>query len=253
MRSIFIKAVMATLAIQAIGVCDEPSVYGGESVYLSEDTKRLQKRIILLERKVDKLQGEIAGLRSVVEGLSGSYMQGSSTEGMEHISAKLDALQSKIDAISSDYVSRNELKGFGGSAKKSSKRSPGKSVSSKSTSLKSIYLEGVRLFGKRRYNEAKKRFEQTDAQGYRTAASNFYLGEIAYYTKNYDDAIFYYKKSAGINDRAAYIDTLLLHAGISLEKIGQKEQAERFYENIIANYGDKKSAKIAKKRLKALQ
>ena len=44
------------------------------------------------------------------------------------------------------------------------------------------YSEGVRLFQKKRYDEAKKRFVLTDTRGYKPAASNYYLGEIAYYT-----------------------------------------------------------------------
>ena len=115
-----------------------------------------------------------------------------------------------------------------------------------------LFTEGVRLFGNSRYDEAKKRFIITDKKNYKSAASNYYLGEIAYYTKQYEDAIFHYKKSAGLYDQASYIDTLLLHTGISLENIGDKAQAQAFYENIIANYPGKKTAEIAKQRLQKL-
>jgi TolA-binding protein len=37
-----------------------------------------------------------------------------------------------------------------------------------------------------------------------------------------------------------------------LKKSGDKGQAKAFYENIIENYSGKKSAKIAKQRLKKL-
>ena len=83
------------------------------------------------------------------------------------------------------------------------------------------------------YDDAKKRFTIADAKGYKPAASNYYLGEIAYYTQQYEDAIFYYKKSAGLYDKAEYIDVLLLHTAISLERTGNKEQAKLFYQNII--------------------
>jgi TolA-binding protein len=53
-------------------------------------------------------------------------------------------------------------------------------------------------------------------------------------------------------DQASYIDTLLLHTAISLEKNGDKGQARAFYENIVENYQGKKSAKIAKEKLKKL-
>ena len=115
-----------------------------------------------------------------------------------------------------------------------------------------LYSEGVRQFVKKRYSEAKKRFTITDTKGHKPAASNYYLGEIAYYTKQYEDAIFYFKKSAGLYDKASYIDTLLLHTAISLDKTGEKGQARIFYENIIENYSGKKTAQIAKDRVKKL-
>jgi len=115
-----------------------------------------------------------------------------------------------------------------------------------------LYSEGVRLFVKQAYDEAAKRFTLTAQKGYKPAASNYYLGEIAYYTKKYDDAIFYYKKSAGLYDKAGYMDVLLLHTAISLERTGNKKQAKLFYENVVESYPGKKAAAIAKRRLKKL-
>ena len=62
----------------------------------------------------------------------------------------------------------------------------------------------------------------------------------------------YFKKSAGLYDQASYIDTLLLHTAISLEKTGEKAQAKAFYENIVANYEGKKTATLAIQKLKKL-
>jgi len=45
---------------------------------------------------------------------------------------------------------------------------------------------------------------------------------------------------------------LLLHTAVSLEETGDKAQARAFYENIIENYKGKKTAQIAKERLKKL-
>jgi len=162
-----------------------------------------------------------------------------------------------IDKINSEYVSKTELQqalanrgAYISATNKSIKDKKSEPVKSKST--KELYSEGVRLFVKRRYDEAKKRFAITDTKGYKPAASNYYLGEIAYYTKKYEDAIFYFKKSAGLHDKASYIDTLLLHTAIALDKNGEKVQARAFYENIIANYAGKKTATIAKEKLKKL-
>ena len=125
-----------------------------------------------------------------------------------------------------------------------------KPLSSKTNNL--LFSEGVTNFLNKRYDEAKERFILTDSKGYKTGASNYYLGEIAYYTKDYENAIFYYKKSAGVDDKTSYIDTLLLHTGISFENSGNKTKAKAFYQNIIDNYPKNKTATIAKEKLRKL-
>ena len=111
------------------------------------------------------------------------------------------------------------------------------------------YRKGVELFYQRSYEAAKEHFEEVLVANYKAAASNFYLGEIAYYTHAYENAVGYYKKSAALYDSASYMDVLYLHTAISLEKTGDKDQANGFYEYIIATYPDKKSASIARNRL----
>jgi len=260
----------------------EPSVYGYRDSAPSYDegySSRGRKpakvvitqnrdNIVRLKRRIAELEERVDGLSSLVEGLSITInelqapgrlqqTQQTSTSNTDN-TALLKELGAMIDQINENYVSKEELQrilkakgGYAAPKKKKSTTSTESDALGKSSNAK-LYSEGVRLFNKKRYNEAKKRFTITDTKGYKPAASNYYLGEIAYYTKKYDDAIFYFKKSAGLYDQASYIDTLLLHTGISLEKTGDKEQARAFYENIIETYPGKKSARIAKDRLKKL-
>ncbi len=201
----------------------------------------------------------------LVEGLSASIYElqqskSTDTSSLKSSTSSDDALLKKlaamIDDINANYVSKEELqKALGGkiTAKPPIKKAANKTEDSlESTNTTELYSEGVRYFVKQHYDEAKKRFTITDAKRYKPAASNYYLGEIAYYTKKYEDAIFYFKKSAGLYDKASYIDTLLLHTAVSLENTGDKGQARVFYENIIENYAGKKTAQIAKERLKKL-
>jgi TolA-binding protein len=193
---------------------------------------------------------------------------GGNSDGIE---ARLRELESRINGIEGRQVNKDELKPVS-SRPESKVEARQKSTSSKSTetakskkkkkskaqpslseeSPSQLYSKGVRLFLKQKYSEAKKRFILTESKGYKPAASSYYLGEIAYYSKKYDDAIFYFKKSAGLYDQASYIDILLLHTAISLEKVGDKTQAKLFYETIIENYPNKKSARTAKENLKKL-
>jgi len=270
------------LSIGTLVLVAEPSVYGyreSASSYQSEGytrgrtpakvvITRNRDSIVRLKRKLAALEERVAGLSSLVEGLSitlnelqapGRLQTAGKSISSTDNTALLKELGAMIDKINANYVSKDELKKMLASQGKhketslsANEKESGKTPSMSGNSNGKLYSEGVRLFNKKRYNEAKKRFMITDTKGYKPAASNYYLGEIAYYTKKYEDAIFYYKKSAGLYDRASYIDVLLLHTGISLERTGDKVQAKAFYENIIENYKGKKSAKIAQSRLKKL-
>ena len=259
--------VASSLLLQA-----EPSVYGFGSSESNTHTPRSsvnsKRTLSSLKQHIAQQDERIDGLTTIIEGLSASLnelqMKQTHTPAVVESGQSNDALLQKlaamIDDINENYVSKEELQkalGKKGVPKKSTAKTSVKSNKKEKDSLQgksnaTLYSEGVRLFVKKRYAEAHKRFTVTDTKGYKPAASNYYLGEIAYYTKKYEDAIFYFKKSAGIYDQASYIDTLLLHTAVSLEKNGDKGQAKTFYKNIIENYSGKKSAKIAKQRLKKL-
>ncbi|WP_373032310.1 tol-pal system YbgF family protein [Sulfurovum sp.] len=256
----------STLFVQA-----EPSVYGfGSDENTNEPQMSVSSKssIASLQQHIAQQDERIDGLTTVIEGLSASLNElqqsrGTDTSSTEDNDSSNTALLKKlavmIDEINANYVSKEELQQALGNKSKIKKtiKTPAKTAQKEGGSLEGIsnatlYSEGVRFFVKKRYDEAQKRFTITDTKGYKPAASNYYLGEIAYYTKKYEDAIFYFKKSAGIYDKASYIDTLLLHTAVSLENTGDKGQARAFYENIIENYAGKKTAKIAKERLKKL-
>ena len=253
--------VVSTSAIWA-----ESSLYG---FGVEEETSQLEQRraplttMTAMRQKIAEQDERIDGLTTIIEGLSASLNEmrsngtSTSTNATEGKDDLLHKLAGMIDEINANYVRRDELNEVlsTGGIKSTHKQSPRKEKKVDSLAGKSnatLYSEGVRHFVKKRYSEAKKRFTITDTKGYKPAASNYYLGEIAYYTRQYEDAIFYFKKSAGLYDKASYIDTLLLHTAISLDKTGEKSQARVFYENIIENYPGKKTAKIAKDRVKKL-
>lgn len=264
--SIFLILILSSILLHA-----EPSVYGfGTDETVKPKASSASKRSIsYLQQKIAQQDERIDGLTTVIEGLSASLNalqmkdnQSSSQQNNTSNDALLKNLAAMIDEINSNYVSKEELYEALGEKRSSTTQSNSKkstpianqkgkdSIEGKSNAT--LYSEGVRYFVKKRYSDAQKRFMVTDTNRYKPAASNYYLGEIAYYSKKYEDAIFYFKKSAGLYDKASYIDTLLLHTAVSLEKSGEKHQAKAFYENIIANYKGKKSAKIAKERLKKL-
>ena len=247
----------------------ESSVYGfgmeEETMQAAQTARAPLTTMAAMRQRIAEQDERIDGLTTIIEGLSASLNElrskgandaSNATQGSD---ALLQKLAGMIDEINANYVRRDEINKVLSKSTKTSTPTPKKVVKSKSQvstlegkSNATLYSEGVRHFVKKRYSEAKKRFTITDTKGHKPAASNYYLGEIAYYTKQYEDAIFYFKKSAGLYDKASYIDTLLLHTAISLDKTGEKGQARIFYENIIENYSGKKTAQIAKDRVKKL-
>lgn len=255
-----IKYYVTVLFLLSITLQAEPSVYGNSNGFVSPQKvmSENKKHIARLRQQISEQKEQIEGLKSIVEGLSATVhelSQKMNTSATDEKSKNIDLLHelgAMIDKINADYVTKEELnQAISGKSHISMvDEVTTKSIESKTPAQR--YSEGVRLFIKHHYDEAKKCFEFTDKKVYKGAASNYYLGEIAYYTKKHEDAIRFYKKSAGLNDKASYIDTLLLHTAIALENTGEKIQAKVFYDNIIANYPEKKTARIASEKLKKL-
>ena len=243
-----------------------------------QDIRDMKARLFGVESGVKELQVNIECIRSVFEvemgKLSKSKTQGedigtqsgsvderlSSIENaikeqnanINKINTILKELSSVVDSINSRYVSKDEL----GTLKKNSDdkvkpATPAKTTDNfdKKDTFK-LFDEGEAMFKKGSFTEAKKRFDFTAQNNYKPAASNYYLGEIAYKAKDYKNAVVYYKNSAQIYDKADYMPSLLLNLGLSLSKVGDKKNSELFLKNLVEAYPDSKEAVEAKKNLK---
>jgi len=258
----------------------EPSVYGAGDIdsakpYGLTQTEQAvlenKKTLQMLYNKMNEQQRKIEGLTTIINGQNKEIV--SLKEQVTVIENKpeppqedknqtyslLLELGQMIDNINNTYVSRDELKKIfaesraetsynNSSGSDTSLGSPIESSSIESNSA-DLYLKGVQLFSQHSYNASKEYFEQTLAQNYKSASSNYYLGEIAYYTQNYKDAVAYYKQSASLYDQASYMPVLYLHTAISLDQTGEKQQAKAFYQHVIDNYPNGKVASIAKSRM----
>jgi TolA-binding protein len=255
---------LGLIGMASLVYANEPSVYGAGDINSASPyglTKTEQavlenkKTLQMLYNRMTEQQRKIDGLTTVIEGqnreilelkeqLASQVVASSSSMDENSTYSILLELGQTVDHINTTYVSRDELKKvLAGSRPSSTLGSPLGSNSA------DTYRKGVQLFGKRSYGAAKARFEQTVAINYKPAASNYYLGEIAYYTHNYKDAVSYYKLSASLYDQASYMDVLFLHTAIALDKSGEKAQAQSFYQHVIDTYPNKKSASIAKNRM----
>ena len=251
-------------SVYGAGDIDSPSPYGLTKTEKSviENRTNIQN----LKNIVYEQQNRIDGLTTIIDGLNKEILslkdqivrlerslertqeEARSNNDYNKTYSLLLQIGERVDDISNNYVTREELKEALEKRTVSSNRNF-IATQDYSYDISSIYRDGVKLFSERNYDLAKEKFQLAISKNYKPASSNYYLGEIAYYTQNYHDAIRYYKKSSSIYDGASYMKVLYLHTAISLSKIGEKQQAKNFFQFIIDNYPDTKVAEIAKKNL----
>jgi TolA-binding protein len=237
----------------------ERSIVENRQVSLSN-----QKLIRRQALKIEQMQETIEGLRSVIESISAKI--GKTGQKLSEISAQssqagtedIDNLQSQIDALkkSSENNYRKIQKALNGLtsvmdaphkkvAKKIKKKAPKKVKKTNGQLIKSAVSD----YRAKRYTKAKEAFTTLADKNYKPAETNYYLGEIAYYRKNYDEAIYHFKKSVGYYDQASYMPTLLLHTALSFQELGDNANAQRFFDTILSSYPESAQANIAEKYL----
>ena len=111
-----------------------------------------------------------------------------------------------------------------------------------------VASEAKKLFDAGKLDDAKARYEYLLSKDHKPAMANFYLGEIAYKQKAYNNAIKHYQQSIQLYDKADYTPRLLYHTAISFDKIKDTESANKFYKALKLGYPDSKEAKQAPTR-----
>ncbi len=218
------------------------------------------KKIKALNLKIEQLSESIEGLRSVVDSLNDKVGQTgqkvslltqkrSSDDEIESLKAKVEEQNEKYNNLALALKKLTLMIDELSSQKQRSKKSASKSTKHTSISNAQLLKKAIRTFRNKQYKKAFDMFETLDIKNYKRATANFYMGECAYYLKKYEDAIIYFKKSAGLYDKASYMPTLMLHTALSFKKSGDSENAERFLNAVIDTYPGTSQAKIAKKNL----
>ncbi len=265
------KKVLISIVVLASTLCAyEPSVYGAGDINsaspygLTETEKSVlenKKTIQRLFNRLKEQQRKIDGLTSIIEGqnreivelkekldvVNNTTSKSRSDNNTTH--SLLLQLSKMVDTINKSYVSTDEVKQMLEESRLLSSSDSLNLGSTIESNPEDIYMEAVQLFEQGSYSASREKFERILSSNYKSASSNYYLGEIAYYTHNYSDAIAYYKESTSLYDKASYMPVLYLHTAISLEQTGQNAQAKGFYRYVVENYPSTRSALIARKRL----
>jgi TolA-binding protein len=173
----------------------------------------------------------------------------------------LDEFSKLLDTINSDYVSKkefnalvvdvNEFKSLMGKELRGSSKAAAAPVKEESSISSADLAKMAKAnYDRQRYTKAIIQYETLIDRKYKPAMSNYMIGEMWYYRKDYGKAISYFKESAKLYDKASYMPTLLLHSAISMENTGDDKNAQMFFSAIVAKYPDSKAAKAARSHIK---
>ncbi|MBZ7953876.1 hypothetical protein H2278_03330 [Campylobacter sp. W0018] len=231
-------------------------------------------RLTQLETKNDSLENnltaEIQNLKKYVE--ESRKIQETNNKQFKKILTELSSL---VDSINANYVSKEELKDINLSINNISSNASHKNIenildekkdnnATTNTPIKDtnktiddswkkkqnneILDLAIQDLHKDLYEECKTKLNYLIAQKYKPARANFWLGEIEYKQKNYNNAIVFYKKSSTISSKGDYFPKLLYHTAISLDKVGNTKTANGFYKALKKNYPNTPEAKASPNR-----
>ena len=254
---------------------------GLESTYEGDSAK-----LNTTSRKVDDLMQRVGASSDLGSKSSSAPLQSNDPQ-LAELRSAITKLSTLVNKINSEYVSSNELEKnmqqfitreeFEALKKamgvKTSQVSPKTKLDANSSGVDAISTESTEVvskklttpedkanllkeaksdFDSKKYEASTPKYEKLLEANYKPAEVNFYLAQNWYMRKKYDSAISYYKKSAMLNDKAAYMPTLLLHSAISFEKTKDKDNAKSFYSTLIDLYPNSNEAKTAKQNLSKL-
>lgn len=116
----------------------------------------------------------------------------------------------------------------------------------------SIFKEARTLTYNNKFEDAIDRYKWLAEINHRKAESIYMLGNIAYAKNKYNDAVFYYKESATLDDKAKYMPRLLLNTANSFRVLNDIDNAKKFYNSLLSLFPDSEESKEANKQLNKL-
>lgn len=187
----------------------------------------------------------------------------------KQIKKVLSELSSLVDSINANYASKDELNDANLSAKNAitsiTPKDTNISVDNNTTNIAEKEIKKIDESWKKKKNneildlaigdfnndnfeDSKLKLNYLIEKGHKPARANFWLGEIEYKQKNYNNAIAFYKKSSTLSTKGDYFPKLLYHTAISLDKIGDTQNANGFYKALKTNYPNSAEAKASPNR-----
>lgn len=244
------------------------STLEGINSQYAKSNSRLTQLEINFEAMENNLSTELQNLKAYVE--ESRKIQDTNNKQIKKILAELSSL---VDSINANYVSKDDLNDFNLSANNtlviptsddknatSLKENNASVIPVKEKEVKQIddswkkkknneILDlAIKDLNDNSYENSKTKLNYLISKQYKPARANFWLGEIEYKQKKYNNAIAYYKTSSALSTKGDYFPKLLYHTAISLDKIGDPKTANGFYKALKTNYPNSPEAKASPNR-----
>jgi len=229
-----------------------------ESISASSRKNKLELKKIISKNKEDLKNSDDFYTRFTESIESNTKNIENNTQEIEKLDVVVSEMSKLVDIINSTYITKSEFNTLVNDvnnfkdlvAKELKKNSKPKRSKLDSMSNGKVETKAKLYYNKKLYTKALESYKHLIKKNYKPARSHYMVGEIYYYRKNYADAIAYFKKSASLYSKASYMPVLMLHTAISMDRTGDKKNANTFYDAVISKYPDSKAAEIASEKIK---
>src|SRR5215469_3415170 len=224
---------------------------------------------------IGRLSGNMGSLQKSVQDMqanSGTRLDTMSTQ-VQGLSDNLEEIKSRLGKLNQQLVDvQNAVQNLdakvssGGAAPPATSTgmatptgsalpTAGSSGSMPAPSADTLYSNGLRDIQSGKYDLARSEFQ--DYLKYYSStdlASNaqFYIGEIAYKQKNYQQAITEYDKVLNNYPKSFKLAPALLHRGMALVELGQKSSGIRDLREVVRRFPGSEEDRYARAKLKEL-
>lgn len=238
------------------------TVYEGISVTSRQDNLMLKAQIEKVENLQALVESYQVSQKPQVELIQNLKLQvEANTKNIEQMNQKIDKLSEaflqaneeilkQIQVLSEQAVAlQNNIQGIQNQPIIASIRESN-SASAKQYNFSSNNTDNLKeaknLIKQKRLDDAKEYFEYLIDQNFAVAESSYYLGEIYYVRKEYNDALPYYKTSASLDSKASYMPILLWHTAWSFKYLNDQENYKKFLQTLVALFPQSEQGRKAK-------
>jgi tol-pal system protein YbgF len=201
--------------------------------------------------RLDTMSTQVQGLSDNLEEIKSRL--GKLNQQLVDLQNTVQALDSKISTSAPGSVTPGTNPGAGAAAGAIGSSSP--AASGSAPSADTLYSNGLRDITSGKYDLARSEFQDyLKYYGDTDLASNaqFYLGEIAYSQKNYEQAVAEYNKVLTNYPKSFKLAPARLKKGMALLTLGQKASGIRELREVVSRFPGTEEERRARARLKEL-